>query len=227
MTQKKIQKAFYLSSEYAKEFIETRIDDIAVKTQHSSSYIIETLLLKSLLPENEEAKDIIRYNLYPQDGQGGVQRTLEAIFSKNAAGTGWEPRHNNFFPLIEFCLNFGTYSATYKGKQTSLDHFYSQMRSIVEYVKNCANSCIEEYDRQRYESLAAWAGQLYEKAQSEPNEIVIRYHFELVRDCWAMLSNYDITYRYLRDLVMMGEFQESTIARNELYDIINEISKEW
>ena len=39
MAIKKIQKMFYYSSEYAKKFIETRIDDLADKTQRSSSYI--------------------------------------------------------------------------------------------------------------------------------------------------------------------------------------------
>ena len=64
-------------------------------------------------------------------------------------------------------------------------------------------------------------------AEEDPSNIVIRQHFELVRDCWDMLDDWSITYRYLMDLVTMGEFQESTIARNDLYDIISEISKEW
>lgn len=227
MAMKKIQKAFYLSSEYVKNFIESRIEDISIKTQRSSSYIIENLLLDGLLPENEEAKSIVRNHLYPDSERGGVQKTLEAIFAYNAAGANWNSKHDNFKPLVDYCLVFGTPSATYNGKGTVLPHFYSQLSDVVDRIENCANSCIEPYDRKRYEAKAEWAKSLYKTSQENPNEIVIRNHFELVRDCWEMLDNWSITYRYLMDLVTMGEFQESTIARNDLYDIINDISKEW
>lgn len=53
MAIKKIQKMFYYSSEYAKKFIETRIEDLANKTQRSSSFIIENILMDGLLPNNE------------------------------------------------------------------------------------------------------------------------------------------------------------------------------
>ena len=100
MAIKKIQKAFYLSSEYVKDFIESRIEDIAVKTQRSSSFIIENLLLDGLLPDNEEAKSIIRNHLYPDGERGGVQKTLEAIFAHNAAGLNWNSKYDNFKPLV-------------------------------------------------------------------------------------------------------------------------------
>ena len=227
MAIKKIQKAFYLSSEYVKDFIESRIEDIAVKTQRSSSFIIENLLLDGLLPDNEEAKSIIRYHLYPDGERGGVQKTLEAIFAHNAAGLNWNSKYDNFKPLVDYCLNFGMVSATYKGKGTVLPHFYSQLRDVVDRIENCTASCIETYDRKRFESIAEWAKTLQKTAEEDPAKIVIREHFELVRDCWDMLGDWSITYRYLMDLVTMGEFQESTIARNDLYDIISEISKEW
>ena len=53
---KKNQKMFYFSSEYVKKFVETRIEDLAIETQRSSSYIIEKLILDGLLPHHEEAR---------------------------------------------------------------------------------------------------------------------------------------------------------------------------
>ena len=177
--------------------------------------------------DNEVALRFSRIHVYPDGERGGVQKTLEAIFAHNAAGLNWNSKYDNFKPLVDYCLNFGMVSATYKGKGTVLPHYYSQLRDVVDRIENCTASCIETYDRKRFESIAEWAKTLQKTAEEDPAKIVIREHFELVRDCWDMLGDWSITYRYLMDLVTMGEFQESTIARNDLYDIISEISKEW
>ena len=227
MTPKKIQKMFYYSSEYIKKFIESRIDDIAIKTQRSSSFIIENLLLNGLLPENKEAKDLVQYNLYPDDERGGVQKTLESAFSNNAAGVNWGSVHDNFKPLVEYSYNFCSATSHCTGNESALHHFRSQLRSVVERIENCANACIEEYDREMFETQAKWARALLDIAENRPSEIVFRDHFQLVLDCWEMLSDWSITYRYLYDLVVMGDWQENPTARNYLFDVIDDISKEW
>lgn len=227
MAIKKNQKMFYYSSEYTKKFIETRIEDLANKTQRSSSFIIENILMDGLLPKNEEAKAIIRFNLYPDDEQGGVQKTLDAVFFKNSAGINWDSRHSNFKPLVEYCIYYSSATATSKSNENLVPYLLSQLKSIVERIENCRDACNETYDRKMYSLQLELAELLYKNAEENPKEIVFRDHFQLVYDCWDMLDDWSITYRYLGYLARMCDFQENTNARNKLYDIISEISEEW
>ena len=227
MARKKIQKMFYYSSEYAKKFIETRIEDLANKTQRSSSFIIENILMDGLLPKNEEAKAIIRCNLYPDDEQGGVQKTLDAVFSNNSAGINWSSKHSNFKPLVEYCIYYSRATSTIKGNENLVPYLLSQLKDIVDRIENCRDACIETYDRQMFSSQLKMAELLLKNAEENPKEIVFRNHFQLMFDCWDMLNDWSITYKYLGCLARMCDFQENTIARNKLYDIISEISEEW
>lgn len=227
MALKKIQKMFYYSSEYMKKFIESRIEDVAIKTQRSSSFIIENLLLDGLLPKNEEAKSIIRNNLYPDDEQGGVKRTLDAVISNNSAGINWKSKHSNFKPLVEYCINYALSTSRYNGDEGHLQYLLSQLRDVVDRIDNSANACIESYDRKMYLSQAEMAKNLLKTAEENPTEIVFRNHFQLVYDCWDMLDDWSITYRYLYSLIVFCDFQENSQARNQLYDIISTISAEW
>ena len=227
MAIKKIQKMFYYSSEYAKKFIETRIEDLAIKTQRSSSFIIENILMDGLLPKNEEAKYFIRNNLYPDDEQGGVQKTLDAIFSDNAAGINWGSKHSNFKPLVEYCIHYSSATSTCKGNEGHLPYLASQLRDIVDRIENCRDACIETFDRKMFSSQLEMAKFLLKTVEENPKEIVFRNHFQLVYDCWDMLDDWSITYRYLGCLSVMCDFQENTNARNKLYDIISDISEEW
>lgn len=227
MALKKIQKMFYYSNEYIKQFIESRIEDVSHKTQRSSSFIIENLLLSGLLPQNEDASHIIRTNLYPDDSQGGVKKTLDAIFSYNAAGTGWKSKHSNFELLVIYCINYCMGTTGYKGNDGDLYYLRSQLRDIVERIGNCTNACIEPYDRRMYSSQYELAKFLLKTAEDNPAEISFRNHFQLVYDCWYMLDDWSITYRYLSCLANLCDFTENSDARNELYDIISAISAEW
>ena len=78
-----------------------------------------------------------------------------------------------------------------------------------------------------YSSQLELAKLMLKNAEENPKEIVFRNHFQLVYDCWDMLDDWSITYRYLGCLARMCDFQENTNARNKLYDIISELSLEW
>lgn len=227
MAIKKFQKIFYFSTESVKKFIESRIEDIAVKTQRSSSFIIENLLLDGLLPKNEEARSIIRNNLYQDDGQGDVKQTLEAVFSNNAVGINWKSKHSNFKPLVEYCIYYSLSTTTFKEKEGRLNYLLSQLEDIIERIENCTNACIEPIDRKMYSSQLEKAKLLIHIAEDTPEEIVYKDHFQLIFDCWDMLDDWSITYRYLCCLVVMCDFQNTAYSRNHLYDIISEISNEW
>lgn len=224
---KKNQKMFYFSSEYVKKFVETRIDDIASESQRSSSYIIENLLLNGLLPKNEEARYLIRQNLYPDGENGGIKKTLDALFSANAAGMDWKSKHNNFKPLVEYCLLYCDSTSHYK-KGPYLDYFINQLRNITDRIENCVSACIEVYDKKMYSSYLEFAKLLIQKAEKSPEEIVYRECFDLVNTCWDMLYDWSITFRFLACVTRMCDFiEENYNARNTLYNIISDISEEW
>lgn len=227
MANKKIQKMFYYSSEYTKKFIETRIEDLVNKTQRSSSFIIENILMDGLLPKNEESKTIIRYNLYPDNEQGGVQKTLDAIFSENSSGVDWNSKHNNLKPLVEYCIYYSNAIKTVKDSENLVPYLLSQLKSIIKCIEDCRDACIETYARQMYSLQLEIADLLLKDTENNPKEIMFRNHYQLVFDCWDILNNWSITYRYLSCLTRMCDFQENAFARNKLYDIISEISEEW
>lgn len=224
---KKNQKMFYFSSEYVKKFVETRIEDVANESQRSSSYIIENLLLDGLLPQNDEAKHIILQNLYPEKDNGGIKKTLDALFSTNAAGIDWKSKHNNFKPLVDYCILYCDPSSHYT-KDSSLDYFICQLRDIVSRIENNVYACIEPYDKQMFASNLEFAKLILKKAETSPQEIVYKECFELINVCWDMLYDWSITFRFLACVVRMCDFnEENSHARNALYNIISELSQEW
>lgn len=227
MSVKRVQRVFYVSSEYVKNFIDTRISDLAVMEQHSTSYIIESLILNELLPENEEAKNIIMHQVY-LDNCGGVQKTIDAIFSANALGNGWKPKHTNFKPLIEYSVNYCIPAARLTGNEPRISHFLSHFRDIVNRLdENCAKPSTESLDQKMLIIQAEWAKKLFELAQNNLAELSIRDCFQLVYDCWDILYDWLITYRFLSDLAVLGKWYDIPAARNKLYETINDISKHW
>lgn len=225
MATKKIQKAFYLSSEHVKKFIDSRLEDITLNSSASSSYIIENFLLDGMLPKNAEARSMIFNNLYP-DNSSGVKETLVSLFASNE-DPNWKAKHANLFPIIEFCIKYGSDSAACRGDEHPIYHFLSQFESVVNRIDSCTSFCIESYDRYMYKDLLNRAQSLLARANEDPKTIIYKEHFDLVRDCWKMLDDWAITYRYLKDLTEMDTFLESASSRNELCSVINDISKTW
>lgn len=228
MSAKKLQKMFYFSDEHAKSFIECRIDDIAEKEQRSSSYVIENLLLDGLLPENEEARELVYNNLYPYTCvNGGIQKTLLCIFYGCAAEAGWNERYADIEPIIAFCLQICERDAHCTGKEKLLYHFRSQLDSIISRIANCKDSCIEVYERNEIRLQEEWGKHLLDIAEKTPSKVNFHDHFQFVFDCWEMLYDWSYTYRYLSDLANLYNWPENAYTRNKLYDIISSISKKW
>lgn len=224
---RKIQKIFYFTNEETKNFIESRVEDIAVKEQRSATNVIERLLLNSLLPENWKAKEIIIDNLYCNSADKNVKSTLIRLFSENANGVDWKAVHNNFNPLVEFCIKYCDMDATLSAKNEGRHYFISKLESVVESIENGVWSCIEEQDKIVYNLQLKKSKKCLEQAKKNPELVSLKECFEFVYCCFDMLNDWAITYRYLYSLATMCQFREDEEARNELYDVISEMSKEW
>lgn len=227
MPEKKIQKMFYCSDQRTKKIIENRIEDIAIQTHNSSSLIIENILLDRLLPRNRDARFIIQSCLYADEKQGSVQQTLDSLFSYNASGINWKSKHNNFKPILEFCIYYSIAVSSSSVIGEHLHYLSLQLRDIVDRIQNCANACIEPVNRRMYSSQSQLAELLLDIVEHDSQEIVLKSHFQLVYDCWDLLCDCSVTYAYLGCLVRMCDFREDVNARNQLCNIIIKISDQW
>lgn len=226
MEKKRIQRILYFSSQETKELIESRLEDISQKSSRSIPCIIEEILLDNLLPKNEEAKKMIIDSFCSGDMNGKVKKILGELMAFNSVGTNWYSRYNNFSPIIDYCLKYAENSRFNSQKIDVLHHFLNQFESIVQRIEKCSNYCIELYDKEMYLKISEWAKQLYKDAK-EGKKIIVRDHFELIKDCWSMFDDWTITYRYLMDLVSISEFPDDNKCRCELIDVIDKISKDW
>lgn len=80
--------------------IDRFVKDEAEIENRSESAIIEAHLLESFLPKEKNARFWVENYLYSEDG--GIGKTLEAIFSTNAAGVDWGAKYDNLLPIVEF-----------------------------------------------------------------------------------------------------------------------------
>lgn len=226
MSSKKLLKAFYFSSEERKDYIETRLDNLAKISNHSTSYIIEDLILKGLLPENEDAKFLLMHKLV---GANGVRSTLESIFSNNISDELGYAKYNNLRPVIDFaidniCINLFNDEENYSTK-----YFFSQFKEIVNRINIFSEYCIDYDEKNRYERCARQACILLEELKDDDKIIYIPGYLEIVRDCWELLYDWSITYKFLAELVRINKtgWNEDIVVKEELHKIISEISKEW
>jgi len=227
MNSKKVQKGIIFSCEEVKNTIERRAHDLAVKSNQSISFIIETTLLEGLFPRNEDARSFVINGLYPENGNGSVGQTLDDIFGWNSAGVNWGSKYTNFKPLVEYCLIHVLNDSMLSEKNMVLHHFLSQFSSITEKIERIAKSDEVQVNEEMLQHHAKWARQLYELAREKPNEAWIKFFLEIINDCWDFLSDWSITYRCLSDIAAMADFTETIDARNSLVEIIDKISNEW
>lgn len=228
MAPQKLQKTFYLSSTNVKTTIENRINDIAIRSNQSTSYVIERALIDSLFPANIDARYIICANLYADNG---VQRTLSALFSFNAGGVEpYRSKYNNLKPVIEYMLKWvdpeQMYNHSGSGYQVHY-HLVSQLESIVGILEESASCCIESMDRELDEAQAKWAKELLNKARRESPVINVREHLDLALTSHMKLNGFRLYDCYLMDLARIANYPNNEYMRDELTQIINEISKEW
>ncbi len=214
------QKSFYCSSKASFNFITGRTNDLAEREGRTASFIIESIIKNRILPKNSDAASLVENFLYEENG---VKQTLETAFQNNAAGLNCKSVCGDFKPLVKFCLDFLATNSTCSGDEPILYHFRSQLESVVKKIENDAPQCIEMGDRKGFLEIANHAKDLYNASLKTPDKISIKAFFEVIYDCFEMLKDLSITYRCLADLVSMGTFEETVIARNELFNTIENV----
>ena len=226
MAARNLQKIFYFSNEQNKNFVEEILQRKASKENRSVSFLIEEALLNSLLPENEQAKFILQYKLC---GEHAVRDTLESVFSYNAAGISYKSIYANFKPLLEFAIMNCHNVNHQKSNDESLTHFFSQYEAVVNRIEKLSLYCVNPNEKEYYKTQASLARMMYTQATEDNRTINYRNILILVRDCWDMLCDWTFTYRLLSDIALFNRegWNEHDFAREELFELISEVSKEW
>ncbi len=199
--------------------------DEALMENRSESAIIEKHLLDSFLPVEKNARFWVETCLYGENG--GIGRTLQAIFSSNAAGTNWESVHDNLLPIVQYaksqeCLC----NSVPVGNEKELFHFCSQLAAVCLKLEKLADKNSDKGIE--YNNEAKWARQLLKEANDEPQFMRYINFYQILLNNWEEFKNWSITYRLLADLAVMEKgWVDSPEARIELLKIIKEVSNEW
>lgn len=226
MAARNLQKMFYFSSDRRKNFIEEVLQRKAEQENCSISALIESAILDSVLPENKQARYILEYRLV---GEHAVRDALEALFSWNSGGLNWRSVYINFKPFVEFAIENCKNTGPLLKKDGHMTHFFSQFESIVHRIEALSTYCIEPNEKIHYVSQAKLARTMYEQGLENARNINYKDLLVLVNDCWDMLYDWTFTYRFLADIseLNVNGWNESSSAKNELYHLIVEQSKDW
>ena len=197
-------------------FIDARIKDIQESTHRPKSYIINELILKSLLPENDTAQDLIKHRLYAPEGS--IKATIKQLFFNNSYnGEHGYSEYDNFYPIIQFCLRDEKLNNAINLKEVKFDiDKFNGYATII-------NQTIENYKEKHKKYYVA-----HDFTIGKKEKIIFPFAvFSWINDYWDALGNKSVTYDYLNMIVDCIEFTETYYKRDTLYTIICSISEDW
>lgn len=207
--------------------VEGLVKDEAELKNCSESAVIESKLMDGFLPKDKNARFIVENYLYSDEG--GIGKTLEAVFSMNAAGVDWGAKYDNLLPLVEFakmqeCL-CGTIPT---GEKAERYHCCSQLDSVIVKLEHLSSKESDMLKKHAYQEEIKWAKMLLKQLQEEPQSIRYANIYQLLLNNWQDLKGWSITYRLLADLVALGIGWTSTAeTRAELLQLLRIVSDEW
>lgn len=215
-------------------FVKFKLIDMLVKDEASlkmcsDSMVLENHILKSFLPENEQACSFVTNYLYGEGENAGVGETLAAIWSYNAAGENWSSKHDNLLPLVEFAHEEESYcNIIPKGDEPEIPHFLLQIEAIHAKFKEMAMQEKNSLQKIHYENEAKYVQELLVEARKNPQFMRYTNFYLLVLDNWVDLKGWTITYRLLYDLSKLEKGWRTTPeTRTKLLRLIIEISRNW
>lgn len=222
---KKDQEKRVLFNFVKANLVDNLLKDKAEIEHRSKSSVAEQIILNSLLPENNTARDIVSTYLYGNDNPIG--KTLSAIFSYNAAGINWKSANDNLIPLVQFAKQQLVYcSVPLNGDEPELYHCISQIETIADMLENLADEKPEMKNSILHE--AEFTRTLLKDLRERPNHVQLINFYQILLNNWEYFKSSTITYRLLMDLTILEKgWRNYAETRVELLGIINDISKEW
>ncbi len=207
--------------------IDKFVKDEAELQNRSESAIIEAHLLESFLPQEKNARFWVEHYLYSENG--GIGKTLDAIFSYNNAGINWNSKYDNLLPLVEFaCAQSSMSNATPTGNERERHHCISQFEELVKKLTFLSENATEENAKRYYKSEVGRANYFLDELKNEPEFVKYFNIFNLIRSNWEDLKGWAITYRLLADLSILEKgWLYTAETRTELLQILKDVTDEW
>lgn len=166
---------------------------------------VEELLEDMLIPSND-MKDIIKRNLYEDEG---VRNTISSIFQWNCGGLNWKAKNNNFLTLVQFCANKQKDSICLTDEDAG--YLRSTFVLLLEHLPEREAIKLNN----RIKSL--------KKSDFNPSDF-----YSIFIEHWKDLKDWSVTYRTLYALTSIaGSFQEDAETKFQLLEILLRISDEW
>lgn len=191
------------------------------------STFVEKRLLDSYLPRSKQGRYYVVNCLYSEDGS--IAETLRAIFSMNSAGLNWKSKYSNLFPLVKFSLEqlakMDECKKSFSGHENEFVHFTSQLKSIVEILKNF--ECEDEEEKNNCREEIKRVEELVKYLSVTPSTVSYMEIYSVLVSNWTIINEWSVTYRLLADLSTMIPWNDSRAWKFELLEKIKEVTNEW
>ena len=211
-----------------KDLIDKMLDDIEEVTSLNSSALIESFIIKSILPSNKSAECWIRF-MYEYDWKSN--EVLDAAYSYLSGGINWKAKYTNALPLVKFSYELDYHSQTTLGDAKNEIHYIiSQLDSIRNFLKynyeNIPDN--DELKKCNLEEEIQLLSQYIKDAENEPSMVTISNIYMFIINNWEFLNDYTKTYRLLSVLESIrNDINDTASIRYRLINILKAVSNEW
>ena len=218
-----LKRTFVYGSEGTKYLLENMLEDASNYDHKTVSAVIETLLLDSLLSENNEARYFIE-NLYTNNWS--IQDTLIAVFEYLSIGLNWESRYDNGRDLVVYSMHQS--ALNHSIIDTTSDEIYHMLNQFDSAIKKMEKSYENYEENPDATNEIAYAKEIYRQLESKDNGVSMSSVYTIILNNWDALKNWTITYRLLGDLVKLEKnWSNNSNRRYELSLLIRTLAKEW
>lgn len=205
------------------EFINGIIQDFASMEDKTFSAVVEDILLREILP-NEEAPKYYIQKIY----KDGLKETFISLMQNLSAGLNFDASEDNAYELVN--LGMKIVSSPFN---VEIDSAYKDLLN-GHFKKNC-NEVKLKLEHEKNENPLTFDEKRRLKDDialleyREPFSFVAYNYFELVLSNWAVLGNYSYTFRLLFDVVALSdpELWNSAEYRLNAVECIKKVTATW
>lgn len=223
-----LKKTIVYSSEKEKAFVEGALNILSATEKKTPSAILEDIVESYLLPVHADAKAICK-DLY--SSETNVFGALYSVFDWYAAGTNFQARWSNGYPLVDYLhsqLAFCDFPLGDKKASSDRQYFYSNFFQLYKLIEASYHTDHEDI-LTVIESPVKYCRFHFDAASSEDGSFVPINLTNIIRKHWDILGNNTYTYRTLSALCRLYIPYRTDYAedRLKLIHIISAVSKEW
>lgn len=149
-----------------------------------------------------------------------TREALASICEYLAAGVGGYSRYNCSRALVEYICSCAIRSNSCIAPEADImHHFFMQFKSVK-------NAVADNTDNNS--AKAKKAEEIYYFVVEQPQNLRLETVYRFLICNWNLLSNMSVTYRLMRDMVIMqSDWSDAVCDTRDLADIIAEVAVDW